>query len=184
MNRAAAVCLALVLSTGLVNAQGGSASARREPAAANRWIFSETMSPLDYAPVIIASASTDSSAGPPMQLSIQCRRGRTDLVIASAGLTGRAEDQRVFYTVDDGQPVTLLVGPAASGAGLVIRTDVVRLLSSLPDQGEITFNIAGPQAAPLQGRYALGPLKPVLHRMARPCMWPVAAPGPPKTPPQ
>src|SRR3954453_14212918 len=181
MKQAAVVCLALVLSTGLVNAQGG-ASARREPAAANRWIFSETVSPLDYAPVIIASASTDSSGGPPMQLSIQCRRGRTDLVIASAGLTDRAEDQRVFYTVDDGQPVKLLAGPAASEAALVIRNDVVRLLTSLPEQGEITFNIAGPQAAPLRGGYALGPLKAVLDRMARPCMWPVPAPASPRTP--
>ena len=61
--------------------------------AADNWIVSETTSPLDYTPVAIATAL--SSAGPDgaiLQLSIQCRGGRTDLVITGPALTGRGED--------------------------------------------------------------------------------------------
>ena len=61
--------------------------------AADNWIVSETTSPLDYTPVAIATAL--SSGGPDgaiLQLSIQCRGGRTDLVITGPGLRGRGED--------------------------------------------------------------------------------------------
>ena len=50
--------------------------------AADNWIVSETTSPLDYTPVVIATAL--SSGGPDgtiLQFSIQCRGGRTNLVI-------------------------------------------------------------------------------------------------------
>ena len=182
MSRAAAICVALVLQSGPADAQGTAASTRE---AAESWIVSETTSPLDYAPVIIASAlSSDRANGLAIQLSIQCRRGRTDLVIASPPLTGRPEDHRVSYVVNDGRPVALQSGLAASGKGISIREDVVRLLTALPGQGEIAFQVAMPQAAPLEVRYALGPLKSVLERIAGPCKWPVTALAPPKAPSQ
>ena len=81
MSRAAAICLALVFLSGPAVGQGRAASTGE---AAESWIVSETTSPLDYAPVIIASTlSSDRANGQATQLSIQCRRGRTDLVIAS-----------------------------------------------------------------------------------------------------
>ena len=164
MSRAVALCLALALSSGNALAQ------------------SETTSPLDYAPVIIASAWSSDSDGPAMQLSIQCRRGRTDLVIASPALTGRPEDYRVSYTVDDGPMVMVPAGRAASGTGIAIRDDVVRLLTGLPHRGELAFQVALPPAAPLQGRYALTPLHAVLDRMAVPCKWSTATDSPPAAP--
>ena len=183
MSRAAAFCLALALPSGPVVAQGMAAPTAE--AAAESWIVSETTSPLDYAPVIIASAmSSDRANGPVMQLSIQCRRGRTDLVIVSPALTGRAEDYRVSYIVNDGQPVTLLSSLAASKTGIAIKDDVVRLLTALPGRGEIAFQVDVPRAAPLQARYALGPLKTVLERMATPCKWPVTTPALPKAQPK
>jgi hypothetical protein len=182
MSRAAAVCLALVLSSGPAAAQGGPTAQARE-AVADSWIVNETTSPLDYAPVVIASAwSSERADGPAMQLSIQCRRGRTDLVIASSALTRRPEDYRVSYTIDDGQPVTLPTGPSASGTGIAVKDDVVRLLNRLPDRGKITFQVTVAQAAPLEGRYALGPLKTVLDRMAGPCKWALAMESPEGSP--
>jgi hypothetical protein len=183
MSKAAAICLALMLPSGPAVAQGAAASTGE--GAAETWIVTETTSPLDYAPVTIASAlSSDPANGRSVQLSIQCRRGRTDLVIASAALTGRPEDHRISYTVNDGKPVTLLSGLAASGTGIAIREDVVRLLTALPSRGDIALQIAVPQATPLQARYALTPLKTVLERIAGPCKWPVTAPASPKAQPQ
>ena len=148
-------------------------------AAADDWIVSETTSPLDYTPVAIATAS--SRAGPDgatLQFSIQCRGGRTDLVISDPALTLRAEDYVVSYAVNDSQPAVVAAGTAASGTGLALRGDVVRLLASLPDRGDIAFRVANRQGATLEGRYALAGLKTLLARLAVPCKWPAAAGAP------
>jgi hypothetical protein len=144
--------------------------------AADDWTVSETTSPLDYTPVAIATAS--SSSGPdstPMQLSIQCRGGRTELVIGGPALARRGEDYVVSYAINDGSPVVVAAGTPASGTGVAIRGDVVRLLASLPDRGDITFHVTTRQGgAALQGRYALSSLKIVRDRLAAPCKWPAA----------
>ena len=148
-------------------------------AAADNWIVSETTSPLDYTPVAIATAS--SRAGPDgatLQFSIQCRGGRTDLVISDPALTLRAEDYVVSYAVNDSPPAVVAAGTAASGTGLALRGDVVRLLASLPDRGDVAFRVTNRQGATLEGRYALAGLKTLLVRLAVPCKWPAAAGAP------
>lgn len=143
--------------------------------AADNWIVSETTSPLDYTPVAIATASSRGGPdGVTMQLSIQCRGGRTDLVIGGPALTRRAEDYVVSYVVNDDQPVVVAAGAPASGTGVAIKGDVVRLLASLPDRGEIAFRVTAQQRAALEGRYALASLKILLDRLAVPCRWPTA----------
>jgi hypothetical protein len=144
--------------------------------AANNWIVSQTTSPLDYTPVAIATAS--SRVGPDgatLQLSIQCRGGRTDLVIGDPAVALRAEDHVVSYAVNDSQPAVVAAGAAASGTGVALRGDVVRLLASLPDHGDIAFRVTNRQGATLEGRYALAGLKTLLARLAGPCKWPAAA---------
>jgi hypothetical protein len=146
--------------------------------AADNWIVSETTSPVDYTPVAIATASSGGGSGGAMQLSIQCRGGRTDLVIGGPALTGRGEDYVVSYGVNNGQPIMIAAGTPASGTGAAIKGDVVRLLASLPDRGEIVFRVAARQGAAVEGRYALAGLKVVLGRLAVPCKWPTAAGAP------
>jgi len=147
--------------------------------AADNWIVSETTSPVDYSPVAIATASaSDGPDGSPLQLSIQCRGGRTDLVIGSPALVRRAEDYVVSYVVNDGQPVAVAAGTPASGTGVAVKGDVVRLLASLPDRGEVAFRVTIRQGAALEGRYALAGLKVVLDRLAVSCRWPAGAGAP------
>jgi hypothetical protein len=149
--------------------------ARTAPAA-DDWTVSETTSPFDYSPVAIATAwSGGGPDGGALQLSIQCRGGRTDLVIGSPALTRRSEDHVVSYAVNDGAPVVLPAGMPPSGTGLAIRGDVVRLLASLPERGDVTFRVEARQGGPaLQGRYSLSSLKSVRDRLAAPCKWPAA----------
>jgi hypothetical protein len=147
--------------------------------AADNWIVSETTSPLDYTPVAIATASSGGGPdGGAIQLSIQCRGGRTDLVIAGPALTRRGEDYVVSYIVDDGQPMVVAAGTPASGTGVAIKGDVVRLLASLPDRGDVTFRLASRQGPTVEGRYALASLKTVRDRLTVPCKWPTAAGAP------
>jgi hypothetical protein len=144
--------------------------------AADNWIVSETTSPLDYTPVAVATVSSGGGpGGGTLQLSIQCRGGRTELVIGGPTITRRGEDYLVSYGVNDGQPVVVATGTPASGTGVAIKGNVVRLLASLPDQGEVAFRVTARQGAALEGRYALAGLKIVLGRLAVPCKWPAAA---------
>jgi len=144
--------------------------------AADNWIVSQTTSPFDYSPIAIATASTTSGPdGVALQLSIQCRGGGTELVLASTPPTLRGEGYAVAYRIDDGGPVQVATGTPASGTGIAIKGDVVRLLAGLPDHGTVSFRIAAQQGATLEGSYALASLNAVLKRLAGPCKWPVVA---------
>src|SRR5262245_55935417 len=109
---------------------------------ADQWIVSETTSPVDYTPVAVATATSSGPNGATMQLSIQCRGGNTALVIGGPNLTRGGESYVVSYDVNDGHPVTLPAGTPASGTGVAILGDVVRLLASLPDRGELAVRVA------------------------------------------
>jgi len=144
--------------------------------AADNWMLSVTTSPLDYTPIAIATASsTVGPDGSPMQFSIQCRGGRTELVIAGPALTRRAEDYVVSYNIDKGEPVVVAAGTPVSGPGVAVRGDVVRLLAALPERGVIAFAVAARQGAALEGRFDLAGLKIVREKLAVPCKWPTAA---------
>ncbi len=56
---------------------------------------------------------------------------------------------------------------------MALGGDVVRLLVSLPAQGEIAFRIVGRQGVTLEGRYSLAGLKTTRERMAVSCRWPL-----------
>ena len=137
-----------------------------------KWIVSETRSPIDYSPVAIATAS--SSAGPDgvLQLSVQCRGGRTEMVIRSAPLMRRAEDHVVSYVINDGPQVTVTTELSSSGSGIAMKGDVAGFLKSLPEQGAIAFRVADRQAETLEGRYDLPGIKALVARLAGPCKWP------------
>ena len=139
---------------------------------AGKWIVSETRSPIDYSPVAIATAS--SSAGPEgvLQLSIQCRGGRSEMVIRSAPLMRRAEDHVVSYVINDMPPVTVTSGPSSSGSGIALKGDVAGFLMSLPAEGAIAFRVADRQGGTLEGRYDLPGIKTLVARIAAPCKWP------------
>ncbi len=144
--------------------------------AADNWIVSQTTSPFDYSPIAIATASTTSGLdGVALQLSIQCRGGGTELVLGSTPPTLRGERYAATYRIDDGGPVQVATGTPASGTGVAIKGDVVRLLAALPDHGTISFRIAAHQGATLEGSYALASLNAALKRLAGPCKWPVVA---------
>lgn len=146
----------------------------RPPSSA--WIVSETTSPVDYSPVIVATAlSSSGHEGAPLRFAIQCRGGGTDLLFTSPALTRRGENYVLSYVLSERAPVKVAAGSPGSAAGVAVLRDVVRLLTSFPDQGEITVRIAAPDGFTIEGRYRLDDLKVVRDRLAVPCRWPIAA---------
>jgi hypothetical protein len=141
---------------------------------ANNWIVSETTSPVDYAPIVTATTtsarggSNDSS----MQLSIQCRGGRTELVVVGPAVSRSSADYAISYRINDGQPVQLAAGPPSSGTGAAFTGDVVRLLQSLPEEGDIAVRLSTRTGAAQDGDFLLGGLKIVREKVAAACKWP------------
>ena len=153
-----------------------SSSASDSVGAGENWTVSETTSPVDYTPITVATASSMTALrGMAMQLSIQCRSGRTELVIDGPALARRGDDYAVSYAINGGQAVSIGGGTPASGSGVALKGDVVALLASLPDRGTVMFRVTGRQDPVMEGRYSLPALKIVLDRLAGPCKWPIAA---------
>jgi len=152
--------------------------ARPAPAGDN-WIVSETTSPVDYTPIVTATTSSRSgSTGSAMQLSIQCRGGRTELVVAGPAVSRGSADYAISYRINDGQPVQLAAGSPSSGTGAAFTGDVVRLLQSLPEEGEVAIRLVPRTGAAQEGHFLLGGLKMVRERLAATCKWPQAVAKP------
>jgi len=159
----------------LENLSRNIAPARPVPGADN-WIVSETTSPVDYTPVVTATTfSRDGSNGSSMQLSIRCRAGRTELVVAGPAISRSKEGYAISYRINDGAQVELPAAPSSSGTGVAFTGDVVRLLQALPEEGEVVIRLVTRTGAAQNGYFLLGGLKMVRERLAAPCKWPQAA---------
>ena len=138
--------------------------ARPAPAGDN-WIVSETTSPVDYTPIVTATTSSrGGSNGSAMQLSIHCRGGRTELVVAGPAVSRSGADYAISYRVNDGQPVQLAAGSPSFGTGAAFTGDVVRLLQSLPEEGDIAVRLSTRTGAAQEGYFSLGGLKMVREK--------------------
>ena len=116
---------------------------RRQALQTDDWIVSETTSPVDYSPIATAAMfSNDGPSESAMKLSIRCRGGRTELVVAGPGISGRSDDYAISYRFNDGQPLQITAAVPAFGAGVTFAGDVVRLLQSLPDGGSLIIHLA------------------------------------------
>jgi len=143
------------------------------------WTISETTSPVDYTPIVAATTSSRSdSNGSSMQLSIHCRGGRTELVVAGPAVSRSSEDYVISYRINDDRPVQLATGSPSSGTGAAFKGDVVRLLQSLPEEGGIAVRLSTRTAAAQEGYFSLGGLKMVRERVAAACKWPHAVAKP------
>jgi len=152
--------------------------ARPAPGGDN-WIVSETTSPVNYTPIVTATTSSrGGSNGSAMQLSIQCRGGRTELVVAGPAVSRSSAEYALSYRINDGQPVQLAAGSPSSGTGVAFTGDVVRLLQALPEEGEIAVRLATRTGAAQDGRFLLGGLKMVREKVAVACKWPQAVAKP------
>jgi hypothetical protein len=143
------------------------------------WIVSQTTSPVDYTPIATATTSSRQvESGSAMQLSIRCRGGHTELVVAGPAISGRGEDHVISYRVNDGQPVQIAETVPAFGAGVAFKGDAVPLLQSLLDQGDLTIRISPRLGTAHDGIFSLAGLQTVRGKMAAACNWPHAVAKP------
>ena len=151
----------------------------RAAGSGDNWIISETTSPVNYTPMVTATASSrGGSDGSSMQLAIYCRGGRTELVVSGPPSPRAGADYTISYRVNDGQPVQLPAGLPSFGTGAAFTGDIVRLLQSLPEEGHIAVRITARSGAAQEGHFLLGGLKTAREKLAAACRWPHAIAGP------
>lgn len=147
--------------------------------AGDGWIISETTSPVDYSPIATATTSSlNVVGGSPMRLSIRCRGGRTELIVAGPAITGRGDDYFISYRVNGGQSVQLAGVVPASGDGVGFKGDVVALLQSLPGQGEFVVRLFALSGNALEGTFSLDGLERLRTKIGATCKWPHAIANP------
>ena len=89
--------------------------------------------------------------GSAMQLSIHCRSGRTELVVAGTGHLWPRRRYAISYRVNDNQPVQVAAATPSFGTGAAFTGDVVRLLQSLPEEGEVAIRLSPRAGAAHEG---------------------------------
>jgi len=156
------------------------APAHQAAAKEDNWIISQTTSPVDYSPIVVATTmSLDGAAASTMKLSIRCRGGRTELVVAGPGISGRGDNYAILYRVNDGQQVQIAAVPPAYGAGVAFAGDIIGLLQSLPDAGSLSVHLTPRAGTALDGMFSLGGWETVRAKLNVACKWshPVAKPN-------
>ena len=139
----------------------------------DRWIVSETTSPVDYLPVVTATtASVSGSDGAAMQLAIHCRRGRTEVIVAGPALSRSASEYIISFRLNADTPMQLTAASPSFGSGIAFGGDVVKLLSSLPDEGHIVVRLFTRTGPVQDGEFLLSGFENVRKKMAVACKWP------------
>jgi hypothetical protein len=139
----------------------------------DNWIISETTSPVDYTPIVTATTSSrGGSNGSSMRLSIYCRGGRTELVVAGPAVSRSGGDYAISYRINDDRPVQLAARSPSFGTGAAFTGDVIRLLQSLPEEGHVAVRISTRSGAAQDGDFLLGGLKTAREKLATACKWP------------
>lgn len=137
------------------------------------WIVSETTSPVDYLPVVTATASSVSSSdGATMQLAIHCRKGRTEVIVAGPALSRSANEYVISFRLNADTPMQLTAASPSFGSGVAFGGDVVKLLSSLPDDGYIVVRLFTRTGPAQDGQFLLSGFENVRKKMAVACKWP------------
>ena len=149
----------------------------RPAGSADNWVISETTSPVNYTPIVTATAYSR-GGGALMKLSIRCRGGRTELAVSGPAVSSGGADYAISYRINDRPSVQLATGPPSFGSGAAFPGDVVRLLQSLPEEGHIAVRMSNRSGAAQEGLFLLGGLKTVREKLAAACKWPNAVAGP------
>jgi hypothetical protein len=141
--------------------------------AGDGWIVSETTSPVDYSPIATATtASRKNADASAMLLTIRCRGGRTELVVAGPAITGLGDNYFISYRVNGGPSAQIAGAVPAFGDGVAFKGDVVALLQSLPSDGELVVRLFPLSGSEFEGVFSLDGFEALRTRIGATCKWP------------
>jgi hypothetical protein len=144
-----------------------------EPAPQN-WVVSETMSPVDYSPMITATISSEPAAkDAPATFIIRCRGQRTDLLISTEGSwpASRANELQFHLRVNNQPGVGMQWITSSDSRTAIFKNDAVRFLRSLPDGGRIVISMTDSRGMAHEASFQLTGLAVIRQKIAADCKW-------------
>jgi hypothetical protein len=144
-------------------------------AGSSGWIVGETVSPVDFSPLLVAQINSAGSYKPdaPSTLVLRCRAGRTEMSLRTQGswragvvevvfADDRRPPQRSRWSVaSDGKSASLAEDAISAVQGLLGATISISINDGAQDVGTATFELVGIDA--------------VREKLARRCRWPAVA---------
>jgi hypothetical protein len=145
-----------------------------KPARVADWIVSETTSPVDYSPLVIAAvrAKSDVKDGP-NALAVRCRARHTELSIRTDGAWGAASgnDLLVDYQINDHPVVRQPWMLSADGKTATYKYDPVELLRSMPEGATLKVAVADKGNVRREATFELAGLSGVREKVGTACKW-------------
>jgi hypothetical protein len=146
------------------------ASEKASAPPANRWIVSETTSPIDYSPLVSAMLEPiQHGDNGPVSLAIHCRAKRIELSLQFPGGSTWRNEPHIYFQIDDQSPAVLDWNWSADGKIATLNNDPVSLLQSLPDGS--TLKIRANDRAPQSTAFRLVGLDAIKKKIASACSW-------------
>jgi hypothetical protein len=145
-----------------------------KPARVADWIVSETTSPVDYSPLVIAAvrAKSDVKDGP-NALAVRCRARHTELSIRTDGAWGApsGNDLLVDYQINDHPVVRQPWMLSADGKTATYKYDPVELLRSMPEGATLKVAVADKGNVRREATFELAGLSGVREKVGTACKW-------------
>jgi Type VI secretion system VasI, EvfG, VC_A0118 len=142
------------------------------------WVVSETTSPVDYSPLIVAvTLPTSRSQGGPSSLAVRCRAGQTELLIRTER-TWPAQPMRALAVdrqINDQSIVRQIWNLSADAKTATFAGDTVELLRSLPDATRLTISVPEGANARRDATFVLTGWEAIRKKIEAACKWPKAA---------
>lgn len=137
---------------------------------ANRWIVSETTSPIDYSPLVTAVLEPiQHGDNGPINLAVHCREKRIELTLQFPGNSRWRNEPQIHFQTEDQSPVQLDLSWSADGKIATVKDDPVLLLQSVPEGS--TLKIWASERAPQDTTFQLVGLGDIKRKLAAACNW-------------
>lgn len=145
--------------------------------APNGWLISETTSPRDFSPLLVAKlyALPPIAADAPQTLVLRCRNERTEMSLGANGVwhASRSGDVEVAMASDLPAARPLRWRLAADGRTAFMTDDPVGLLRSL-NGGRMSVAVTDGAGRTISANFDLAGIDIVRARLAKACRWPNA----------
>jgi hypothetical protein len=148
-----------------------SAKENGKPSREENWIVSETKSPVDYSPLMIATIRSKSDAGDGQNiLSVRCSTHHIEVMVGMNGEWNRRRGKalKADYQINDQPMVHEQWRVSADGTGAILRHPV-GFLRSIPDGATLKVGVAQKRSARRDALFQLNGLDAVRQKVGILC---------------
>jgi hypothetical protein len=140
----------------------------------SQWTVSETTSPVDYSPLVTATIlARPGTKDAPTALVVRCGGRRTELGLRMEGSSSapRGGEILVAHQINDQPMVKLRWTASAEGRMASYPEDVVALLQSFSDGGQLKIMVPDGSGRASEATFQLAGWSAIRDKIATACMW-------------